>query len=470
MYTKIVLTDNIEDMIDSENNICNVRFNYSRTGVEIYIKIDSNNPLRDEANKINMKEFLLKMKELKEETECKEELRRFKCLDSLSLNSIYDVISTCNYIQLNFKNINLLKYIESNKILSKRKIIIDESIKLNDFDSINYLIDKYKDYKNNIYVNLEYNNFDPVNLVNCLETMNKIKEITDRMKSYDLSELESIMYAYDIAKGKKYNAETKSDSPGLSRDLTSVLFGNIIVCEGHCNIFKAILNSLNIKTEDDILFGKGNPHIRTVINVNDKKYHVKGIYFFDPTMDSVRSEYDNLYNYSGFARTKNQIDSKQMIYSYKHKYGKMVTDTDAFIKLLNKKENIFNKILYYNFITHLCSLSHTRKIDLDIINDETIKKIDKLFSKFNRPIPDEVMINILFNVRRIEHNENEKIIFDSKTLKLISNISNWHVKDTRSNEEKIIDIILGMKTKEYEEIFNDYIKKIDKDKILELSK
>ena len=470
MYTKLVLTDDIEEMFDYNNNVSNIKFNYSRTGVEIYLKVDGNNSLKEESLKLNMKDFLLKMKELNDEASVKQEKLRFKTLDSLSLNSIYDAISTCDYIQLNFRKIDLLNYIKNNKLLSKRKIIINENIKLNDFNLINELINKYQDYKKNIYVNFEYNNFDPVSLENCLNTMNKIKEITDRINSYDLSELEKIMYAYDIARNKKYKSETKSDSPGLSRDLTSVLFGDKIVCEGYCNIFKAILNSLEIKTEDDILYGKGSPHIRTVINVSDKKYNIKGIYFFDPTMDSIKSEYDNLYNYSAFARTKNQIDSDKMIYSYEYKYRKIKTDCNSFIKLFNKKGNVFNEMKYRGFITRLCNFAHTRKINLDVIDEKTVKKIENLFSKFNKPIPDEAMIQIMFNVRKIEHDENEKILFDPKTLKLISNISNWHVSDERTNEEKLLDIVFGVRKKEYDEIFNDFIQKIDKNKILSLSK
>lgn len=453
MYTKIVLTDDEEYMMDSLDNYVKYKFFLDNFVAGVFINVFSFNPLEEELKKVEMSDFLKESKKYIESTKIEDNSNRLNVLNKLSLKSINSIITSADFIELRFKDKDYnqyLSYINNNRLISNKRIIIDESIELNDFNKINTLLKQFSGLEDNIFVKLEYNTYDPVSLNGCLKTMNIIKEITDRINNYDLSQLEKIMYVYDLVKSKKQNKENQTESPGASRDLTSVLNGDKITNEGYCNLFSAVLNSLGIETKIDKLRDVDNKrnHTRIAINIDDEKYNVKGLYFFDPTNDSVKTKYDNLYNYSSFARTKNQIDSKKMIYDFEHKYKDAPTSLKLLMQSIdkNKDKNLFRKMDEYNWITKLCTFTNSENINIKQMNDETIKNLNKLFSKINRLIPNETMIKLVYNVRYIEHLENSKISYSIETIKLISQISGWKVSfnQAKIDEEKFYKLLSGI--------------------------
>lgn len=165
--------------------------------------------------------------------------------------------------------------------------------------------------KKDIYLKVEGNN----NYVTVLEYENTVKainEIVEKIKKYNLSPFEQIMYAYDLVRERIYKFEAKGDSPTKSRDLTSVLSGDRIVCVGYAVLLKAILRNFSINAENYIIEHKTKPlaHQRSMIYVLDPKYNIDGVFFFDPTFDSRKKENDNSYlnNYRNFAVTKEKSE------------------------------------------------------------------------------------------------------------------------------------------------------------------
>ena len=468
MYTILSFTDNYEEMLDDDKIFSNVRTRINPIGGEIIFFVNRDNSLEKEIKKIKLKDYLKELKDLNNSELIEQEKIRLNYINKIPFNNINDIINNVDFIELDLNKIDELEYIKNNKILSNKKIIINEELKINDFDKINYLLNKYKDMEDKIFIKLEYNNFERFNLKDCLKTMIKIKELTDKIKKYHLSQLEKIMYAYDICKNKEYVEENKNESPGISRDLTNVLFGDKIVCEGFCNIFKALLNNLGIETKDDILssISSYDKHIRIAINVDDKKYNVKGLYFFDPTNDCKISNNDNLMDYKFFARTKKQIDSDNSLIN-NHRYKNSPTDLKKLLKLLEKDENVFEKLIYYNWISKLCYLTNTDKIDISNINDETKEKLNILFSKLNNEISNEIMIKILYKIRKIECLE-DGLVCSKNDLYLISKRSNFNIIEQESKEDKLIRMMYGIKPKDEKEIFYDFIDKLEKEKVLKL--
>ena len=444
MYTKIILTDDEEYMMDKEQNYVKYKFFSDFSVVGVFLHVFDFNSLEEELKKVEMSKFLKEMKKYISTSKINQDSNRFKALNRVSLESINQVITTVDFIELRFKDNNydrIQNYIKNNRIISNKRIIIEESIKINDYSKIDDLLEQFRGVEDNIYVKLEYSEYNPVSLKECLKTMNSIKEIVDRVNSYNFSQLEKIMYVYDITKNRKYNEEKKSESIGVSRDLVSILNGNKITNEGYCNLFNAILSSLGMKTKNDKLRDVDNKknHTRMVVHINDEKYNVNGVYFFDPTNDSIKTKYDNLYNYSSFARTKDQIDSRKMIYDFDHKYKNAPTSLGRLLESIDSKKdkNLFQKMDEYNWIIRLCVLTDNENIDISEIDEKTKQKLNKLFSKINKPISNSTMIEVLYNVRHIEHLENNDISFSVEALKLISQISGWKISfNTNKLEEE----------------------------------
>ena len=118
-----------------------------------------------------------------------------------------------------------------------------------------------------------------------------IGNIVSDINKYNLSNLEKIMYVYDIVKYRIYNKD--EDNYLNNRDLDKVTSGNTIVCSGFSNLFNAILMSLDIKAMP--LISKTANHQRSIVYVNDSKYDIDGIYVFDPTWDCRKKESENYY-------------------------------------------------------------------------------------------------------------------------------------------------------------------------------
>ena len=165
--------------------------------------------------------------------------------------------------------------------------------------------------KKDIYLKVEGNN-DYVTVLEYENTVKAINEIVEKIKKYNLSPFEQIMYAYDLVRERIYKFEDKGDSPTKSRDLTSVLSGDRIVCVGYAVLLKAILRNFSINAENYIIEHKTKPlaHQRSMIYVLDPKYNIDGVFFFDPTFDSRKKENDNSYlnNYRNFAVTKEKSE------------------------------------------------------------------------------------------------------------------------------------------------------------------
>ena len=69
----------------------------------------------------------------------------------------------------------------------------------------------------------------------------------ETIKKLHLSPLETVLYVYDLVRERKYQEEGANECHTKSRDLTSVLLGDKIVCAGFVNLFNTILEKLDIK-------------------------------------------------------------------------------------------------------------------------------------------------------------------------------------------------------------------------------
>ena len=368
------------------------------------------------------------------------------------------------YIFINGDLKDIKQYIKLNPELSTKKIILSGIYKLE-----NKKTEKVKDMfynEDNIYIKLEGNE-ELITIKELDATLNKIDEMVLQVKRYDFSPIEQLFYVYDKVRDKVYIKESDNEDNSVSRDLTKVLLGDKIVCKGYANIFNAILRKLGFKSDiyciikKELVDGKRVGHARNIVLLNDKKYNINGIYFFDTTWDCKRNTYDNsfLYSYKYFAKTKNDMENfkrgKYIDYTLPFYDENLITN---FIDVVNNEglgnvsDNIIETINYLSkFIEGKKLITPLMKIENDINfpNDMRVKfnlseTIDKLMyydELFNKPIVADILLKVLYNVRKNEYYEDEiKYPFDLNSLYCTVINSNWIFK---SNTSSLLMAIFG---------------------------
>ena len=115
-------------------------------------------------------------------------------------------------------------------------------------------------------------------------TMRKnIDKIVNEIKEKNLSNLEKIIYAYDIV--KKYNYKGSNNMDG--RQLHKIFTTDNLVCSGYSRIISQVLEELNIQSGIYKLITKDNVlHARSFVHIIDEKYNVDALYSMEPTWES----------------------------------------------------------------------------------------------------------------------------------------------------------------------------------------
>jgi len=202
---------------------------------------------------------------------------------------------------------------------------------------------------------IKIDHLDWVDLEIYKEIILTLKKIVSEIPE-DLSPLEIIKHAYDYVKAREYKNVPGNPKSLLSRNLSSSLLGDYIVCAGFTKIFNAILKEFNIKcTEYHFKIESNNAHSVSIVNINDDKYDIHGLYIFDPSADSYVLGQKNETKYKHFMQTIDEYDFPDL-------------ETDSFNLLLKKDIEYLKKL---SAITKNYSLQKYE----DIFESEKFKKI-----------------------------------------------------------------------------------------------
>ena len=374
----------------------------------------------------------------------------------------------------------IAEYVKNNPILQNKKIVFEIGLDL-DVSFLNEIIDAFGSNTSNLYFNVEGND-ELITFSEYKETVEYISNILDDVKKFNFSVMEKIMYVYDIVRNKVYVEVDEGQDKMISRNLTSSLLGDKIVCVGYAAIFKTLLYLLDIDCKDVILrcINSSSGHARNLIYVKDDKYGIDGIYYFDPTWGSKAREDDNyyLYSYRYFAMTKNDADriddycyvEKKMPYKIDYLVEEfterlnnggieevprdMVSQINYLSQLVGGKPILISKY----FPSGLLKLyNHT--------NEQMIECVHSISNYLNKPIPAETMLEILFNVRKMQYyTMGDKYPFGIREFYDTVVESEWSFsgqknKVSNSDEFSVEDFL-----KKYGEVrreFLSYINKVD---------
>lgn len=341
-------------------------------------------------------------------------------------------------------------YIECNKesfldtVYLAKNYNVKTTIKCQDMSLKEYSeILKDIDLKNlNIIVDYQEEN-TPIKIEELYKLSLLVSQVADSISKYNLSDLEKIMYVYDIVKYRIYNKDKTNYSN--NRDLDKVINSNTIVCSGYSNLFNAILNSLNIKTMPIISYEA--MHQRSIVYINDSKYNIDGVYAFDPTWDCRKNEEEKFYisKYTYFMMPLQRAKKT----AYDNISQLLEEDIDKVIKSLydakSSKEEFIKSIEILKSLENLCNFININTNDE--FNDKEyiiLKSHPKLIEKYNsKEISNLDFFKLLYQVRRIEYNNLMIEDIDINDLIDTVEIRTININKTKSkNEITLKDLLL----------------------------
>ena len=262
-------------------------------------------------------------------------------------------------------------------------------------------------------------------------------ELKNKYKFSELSPLEKLMAAYNIAKSKPYYMTNDESLNGLPHAL---LFSDNIDCRGYCNLMIELLAGEGITIKPlqlDVFDKEGNVidgHMIISSIIDDPKYGIHGLYVTDPTGDSYKPQYKEYFEgmeetdlYSGFLKP---IYEPSLYSTDQYEFRIPYANPD--------KELSTKKVCYDNPETRISDL--VSNYELDDISFFLEDGIDNLFEGLSKEeilnnintsyLSFETLLEVITNLKRNEGLSEEKIQED---IKRISNINDPYF--IRGNEQ-----------------------------------
>lgn len=318
-------------------------------------------------------------------------------------------------------------------------------------------------FNDNIRFIDKYNRYSRLTAQELKESYNSIQTIVNMVKRYKFTPLEQLFFIYDLIREKTFCSNDNLEE-GESRDINRVLTGNHIVCEGYYNLVAAVCTALNIENEP-ILWKNINDrkifHISNLIYLNDHYYNIHGIYEMDITLSFKKGISDNKYlnNYTWalipfeFARQykkKMNIELVNLV-TRRNSVGNMHQNKRRFDEMIalgipDSIRCMFSKSLLEGCINISKKVGAIDLEDLcytaqkEEINEYDIESIYQQFIKLNKDfIDDQVLIQSIYKVRRIEHLMNPlKYPLNPDTFEEIINTT-----IPKTKEQRLSDIVFA---------------------------
>lgn len=253
-----------------------------------------------------------------------EDINNLQCLKD---NTLIDIGGNNNYD---------IDYNHEEKRLQNTKIFLDKLDKLNKNFIVNLGVRKRSNFEKtfktqyqnlNLVINTDNQDYS---YQKYMEGEKKLNELVAPIKNANLSPLEKYFAVYNIAKNFKDYKENENNKLE-ARNLRYILNNEYIVCVGFSNLLIALLdkvgiNANQISVKADTSYDNGFTveektvekagHARVIVNIDDDKYNVHGIYMADPTWDNNLG--NNLLNHSLMTFDKMQISDRMFWQNTSH--------------------------------------------------------------------------------------------------------------------------------------------------------
>lgn len=371
------------------------------------------------------------------------------------------LLRSAPYVAFDFDIETSASIYNANPILRGKKIVFTDIFDLS-LETIKKIEASFGLNTNNIYFDVQ-GNTELIAFSEYKRTVEAINLIVQNIEKFHYSPFEKIMYVYDIVRKKVYTKEGSNEDVRTSRDLSSVILGDKIVCLGYARLFRTILEKLGINSKEIFLINKNGEsgHVRNEIYVKDEKYGIDGVYYFDPTWDSKKNNEDNSYlsSYRFFAMTRAQMDTldagKYFVQNCPYFENDIIKKFDEETKNGNLGEisrNLHKQINYMSYVVDDKQLLYNPML-LQVLPKSIIpskekvrKKLVSLAEKFDTRIMAPIFLEALYNVRKNEYYiAPEYYPFDMNEIFKILRISKWQFQSTEF--ERALESILTSKDK-----------------------
>lgn len=382
------------------------------------------------------------------ETEPDEFMDDIQTIEQMLMGDL-NILPNCNHIMIEFDPF-LFKYINENEFLQTKTLHIAEFFSTTRED-LNRVTSALKNYTN-VLLTIDGNQ-EEITIQQYKNTVEEMEKFLSKIKKYKLSPLEQMMYAYDLVRDRVYTEENQEESYSTSRDLTSTLLGDKIVCVGYANIFEKILQNLGIQTTMCSMVSENQTgHRRNAVYVKDSKYHIEGVFFCDPTWDSKKDKNDNSYldSYRFFCKNQEEMriheNSKYTNTTFAG-YNKDFTKKIKNMVKENGIESVSREITRtINEISNLIDQKQLIELaflymgalpfDFDALS-ESLDRYEKLF--FDSHLSTTTLLKIMRKVRKIEYYENpEKYPFTEENFKNVAKSN-----DSFYRNQRLITFLFG---------------------------
>ncbi len=316
-------------------------------------------------------------------------------------------------------NKKLMSVVDTNGLVNKKIYLDIGEISLTDDD-----LDSLKPFKR---CKAGLVTFGETNIYHNIEELETIKDITNeivkRTIKHDFSQLEKMLYAYDIIRTNF--AVNKEYEKKMEKILS--LYTEPSFC--YSLIYKEVLDRFKIKN----IYSFGNflmDEMRAIniAYVNDPDYEIEGVYYFDIGNNSKQRilnsivdipkedpNDDLINNYESFCKTKTMMEIKGCL-DIDHTFGDFDEDFmnvyDFFLEKegingVYKLRGILNNVGY--FIDGRTVIDSFKGIEDEAELDEIKNDTERYVELFSNDIEGEDFLEMLFNVRKIEYIENKEL-------------------------------------------------------------
>lgn len=371
------------------------------------------------------------------------------------------LLNNASYVSFDFDIETSIAMYKANPILRGKKIVFTDTFDLS-METVNKIESLFANDTNNIFFDVQ-GNTELITFSEYKKTVKAINMMVQDVERFGYSPIEKIMYVYDLVRKKVYNREESNEDIRTSRDLSSVILGDKIVCLGYARLFRTLLEKLGVNSKEIILINRDgiSGHARNEIYVKDEKYGIDGVYYFDPTWDSKKNSKDKSYllSYRFFAMTRMQMDTldagKYYVQNCPYFESDIIKRFDKETKengLAGISRNLHRVINYMSYVVNDKQLLYNPML-LNVLPKSMIpskeavqKELESLMKKFNTPIMAPTFLEALYNVRKNEYYISpEDYSLDINEMFKILQLSKWEFES--SEFEKALESILTPKDK-----------------------
>ena len=333
-------------------------------------------------------------------------IQTFSIDHNLTNSELIDLEENANlYKEVNhiyFKDNIDIDSINNVKSILESSSVVDDS-KIEKYILIDYSKDDLRkildiNYKNPTTWKVYYLRTDGVKDIYSVVEARELFDYFDKLKKeYDLdsfSIIEKICLIYDKVKLLDYK--------DVKNTLLEIINSGETNSYGYNLLFQELLNILEISLYIEEVKEKEKRRFISVVNINDDKYNIDGIYLFDPFMDSLsKKEYDN--------------DLRRINYNY----------------FLLSIDNFYNMI-YKDSLSGILNIFYMPKEDMFKDHLEEVKLFDeKDIEKFIEVFGDDYLkiYETIKNTKEIDSNTLFSIIENTLKKEKYLNIDNMDIID-----------------------------------------